>query len=305
MEFLAAKCPNCSGELRLPDDKKQVKCMYCGVDVIVRQAVNAVGIDAENWLKLASAADKNENYEEAYKYFTKVLEFEPDNYLAQLGKGASAAKLSDEYDFRDKELLFSVEEAIKNAPNNKRAEITELAAETIRESCFYYRSRHNYISDFNELISCLEVASNYSPQNELILTDLIDRFDEVINDLTGGIKSKDDLENGLDYYISKKDEYISKLQIIAPEKAANIITKENKIKLEKKLEIETERQKAEEEPQLEIKQSKVANRNMLIVVLIILGVIVGCCTFINKNADSEEEMWQKTKDYERKRDTGF
>jgi DNA-directed RNA polymerase subunit RPC12/RpoP len=39
MTFKAAKCPNCGGALQLPDDRTKVKCMYCGVDVIVREAV--------------------------------------------------------------------------------------------------------------------------------------------------------------------------------------------------------------------------------------------------------------------------
>jgi hypothetical protein len=39
MTFKAAKCPDCGGALQVPDDRAMVKCMYCGVDVIVREAI--------------------------------------------------------------------------------------------------------------------------------------------------------------------------------------------------------------------------------------------------------------------------
>lgn len=43
MEFKAAICPSCGGKLQLPNDVKTVKCMYCGVDIAVREAVNLSG----------------------------------------------------------------------------------------------------------------------------------------------------------------------------------------------------------------------------------------------------------------------
>ena len=30
MAFKAAKCPECNGDLQIPDDKDYVKCMFCG-----------------------------------------------------------------------------------------------------------------------------------------------------------------------------------------------------------------------------------------------------------------------------------
>lgn len=32
MSFKPAKCPNCAGELQLPEDRDTVKYMYCGSD---------------------------------------------------------------------------------------------------------------------------------------------------------------------------------------------------------------------------------------------------------------------------------
>ena len=39
MDFKPAQCPSCGGALQVPDDRATVKCMYCGVDVTVREAI--------------------------------------------------------------------------------------------------------------------------------------------------------------------------------------------------------------------------------------------------------------------------
>jgi DNA-directed RNA polymerase subunit RPC12/RpoP len=39
MTFKAAKCPNCGGALQVPNDRTTVKCMYCGVDIVVQEAI--------------------------------------------------------------------------------------------------------------------------------------------------------------------------------------------------------------------------------------------------------------------------
>ena len=39
MTFKAARCPTCGGDLQVPDDRTSVKCMYCGGEVIVREAI--------------------------------------------------------------------------------------------------------------------------------------------------------------------------------------------------------------------------------------------------------------------------
>ena len=68
--------------------------MYCSFDIIVRDAVKAAQVNVENLLRLATSAQDCQNYQEAYNYYTKVLEYNSDNYLAQFGKGFCAARLS-------------------------------------------------------------------------------------------------------------------------------------------------------------------------------------------------------------------
>jgi tetratricopeptide (TPR) repeat protein len=99
IEFIPAICPNCSGELRVPNDPNQhvVKCMYCGYDIILHDLSKAnldSKIHIDRILKLAKIAENGFNYEEAYKYYSQVLENDPENILAWFGKGFSAGMLS-------------------------------------------------------------------------------------------------------------------------------------------------------------------------------------------------------------------
>ena len=42
MGFQAARCPSCAGGIQVPTDRDVVKCMHCGVDVVVREAIRVV-----------------------------------------------------------------------------------------------------------------------------------------------------------------------------------------------------------------------------------------------------------------------
>lgn len=43
MNFKPALCPSCGGKMQVPDDANTIKCMYCGVEVIVREAIRLAG----------------------------------------------------------------------------------------------------------------------------------------------------------------------------------------------------------------------------------------------------------------------
>jgi hypothetical protein len=41
--FKAATCPCCGGALQAPDDKANIKCIYCGVELTVGESVQLSG----------------------------------------------------------------------------------------------------------------------------------------------------------------------------------------------------------------------------------------------------------------------
>lgn len=111
MPFVAAKCPQCGGDLQVPEERDIVKCMYCGVDVVVREAVRLVVGNASAYMELAVAAEDAGNYAEGYKYFTQVIELDPNNPSAWAGKGRCAAWQSNLLGQRFDEFKLGYEKA--------------------------------------------------------------------------------------------------------------------------------------------------------------------------------------------------
>ncbi|MGH9927831.1 MAG: tetratricopeptide repeat protein [Pyrinomonadaceae bacterium] len=92
--------------------------------MIVREAIQAAaGASVPNLLKLARTAEESSNHQEAYDYFSRVLELDGDNSEAWAGKGAAAGWLS-----RLPEMIKCFRNAIEVAPSESRAAIRKKAA---------------------------------------------------------------------------------------------------------------------------------------------------------------------------------
>ncbi len=178
MEFIAAKCPNCAGDLRLPDDKKQVICMYCGFDIFVRDVVGTSGVDISNLLQLAASSEKAGNHQEAYDYFTKVLEYERGNPVALLGKAIAAGNLSTSGNFRFSELNHGVLAAIEQVDNERRSELKVEAAQNIEVVCSNFsifklgNSEQDHVVERLAIVHSLELAHDLDPTNVEVIKSL-------------------------------------------------------------------------------------------------------------------------------------
>lgn len=238
MEFVAAKCPSCGGELRLPDDKKQVKCMYCGFDVLVQEAINQAGVNVENLLKLASTAEKSGNFKEAYDYFTKVLEFELGNSTALLGKGISAGYLSSSGNFRASEMLEGVKSAVEKTPDDEKESFKIQIAEKLRNVCSNYKNFFQGDSSDDQavfqrisIIECLELAHEYNPKNEDVLMSLYfdNRQYALSLKMLSLLYQTDTWENEVSQRNQKSKDWLFKLQTVNPKKAQSLIDTEKQI----------------------------------------------------------------------------
>jgi len=71
VEFRPARCPNCSGSLQLPETVQRVKCLYCGQDIVVRDAIKLAApiVNTGNLLELAKNAISASNFIEANQYY--------------------------------------------------------------------------------------------------------------------------------------------------------------------------------------------------------------------------------------------
>ena len=203
MIFKEARCPNCGGELQLPEDKGTVKCMYCGGDIIVQDAIQkAADSNVPNWLLLAKTAIDGRNYQEAFNYYTKVLEVDPQNYEAWFGKGEAAGWLSTLADVRLSEMLTDIENAIKNAPEEIKENLINRSADCINSiTMAYYQLMREHLLKFVALentwenhgeqckiiLHFLEYAHILSPKDRRIMENII----LICVDLIKGVKYDD------------------------------------------------------------------------------------------------------------------
>lgn len=184
VDLKPAVCPICSGDLRVPENKKTVICMYCGKQILVVEAIDkASGPKISNYLEIANHAKQAGNYKEAYDYFTKVLELSPTNYEAWLGKGESAGWLSTLADFRIPEMVTGIRNAVKFCPEEKSKEIKAKGADMLNniavafwkltsENVYKFGSLADSQSKFYErcvaIIGALELAYDFNPSNQIL-----------------------------------------------------------------------------------------------------------------------------------------
>lgn len=126
MEFKPARCPSCGGELQVPDKMDTVKCMYCGSEIVVKEAIKAASniVNLDNILELADTALDLSNYDEAYNYYNKILEFDSTNYKAWYGKALSdVGQKSDISQIDIRNIIKLITKANENTPSDKKSEI--------------------------------------------------------------------------------------------------------------------------------------------------------------------------------------
>lgn len=188
MTFRPANCPSCGGSLQVPDDHSTVKCLYCGGTVIVRDAIQAAAAASiSNLLKLARTAANSLNHQEAYDYFSRVLELDGDNRAAWVGKGEAAGWLSHQTS-RLPEMINCFHNAIDGPTDQTRVELKEqIAGATCKITGQIYTNMKAglspvfaegetwrlYIEGLGNLIKTLESAHNLVPDSVMILRSVI------------------------------------------------------------------------------------------------------------------------------------
>jgi hypothetical protein len=237
MTFIPAICPSCGGSLQVPDNRDQVRCMYCGGDVIVRQAIHlASGTNLKNLMELAEAAVASANYKEAFEYYTKVLELDPSNATAWAGKGESAGWMSTLNDIKTTEMIVGLNNAIKHTPESEKESMRKQAAEAVNRvttACYSMARKHvvefvavdnvwvDYLSQCQLILPALEAGHSYDPTNKFTIENIIEICADNIrgllfSDFEGNSKAVF-LSNDYDSTLRQKmDEYVLKMQQLDP-----------------------------------------------------------------------------------------
>ncbi len=90
MGFVALKCPSCGADIEIDDSREFGFCSYCGTkimqDKIVVEHTGSIKIDrsreTNNLLARASDFMRIGNYEDAERYYNRVLDYDCDNEVA-------------------------------------------------------------------------------------------------------------------------------------------------------------------------------------------------------------------------------
>lgn len=131
MSFVAARCPQCGGELQLDNAKETGFCMHCGSKIVVQDAIRSLRIDnshmIETWMNMGNSAFEAGNTKEAYEYFTKIVEVNPENWYALFKKGQAAGWQSTIANRRFPEFFQGISNALNiiNKSNLSMEEIIE------------------------------------------------------------------------------------------------------------------------------------------------------------------------------------
>jgi len=96
MSFEAAKCPTCGWSIQVPTDREKARCMYCGNELSVKEAIQKLKVELngpivvdtniETILRSANGFLKLEKWDDARKLFEKVIEQDSTDYRGWWGK---------------------------------------------------------------------------------------------------------------------------------------------------------------------------------------------------------------------------
>lgn len=122
INFIPARCPNCGGELRVPENRDSVKCMYCGNDILIHDKNHLVietKLNIDRYLDLARTSEEAHNYAEAYRYYSQVLEQDSNIASAWVGKGIAAGRQSVVGSERISEAITCIQRGVEIDQNER------------------------------------------------------------------------------------------------------------------------------------------------------------------------------------------
>jgi hypothetical protein len=118
MEFIEGKCPECGGELRVPQDLDKLICMYCGKEITKEDILN------QN--KLVSS----DSYEYAMNHIPDILLLNKD--LMDFFKKTLYVDAINNYTEQTKDIFLALEKAYHNQPHERETIMKNCADQFIR-----------------------------------------------------------------------------------------------------------------------------------------------------------------------------
>lgn len=211
MKLVVAKCPSCGAEIDVNPKSETTRCKYCRSAIIVEDAIAKYKIEISGNVEVKNLPNLNahlinanklfsqEEYEDAYELYKKVISLDPNNYLAILRHSVCKALINNYIDYDLTNLKKAFEEVVEliksnNECDEKIEECVEDACLGIDESLYairkYYNSYAINKSDLNQIqnklcsiVDCYELILEHAiSKKEYIIKQLISVLNDIIKD---------------------------------------------------------------------------------------------------------------------------
>lgn len=184
MSFEAAKCPSCGANIQVPTDTERANCMYCGRQIIVKDAISkhkievsgtvTVENDIESMLKSAEGFLMLEKWAEAEKLLAKIIEQDSTDYRGWWGRFLvktknleSVSQVGNDIDTSDADTAIllapeSIRLKLKHAFDEYTRKNKKYTLIINRENQLYARKYRVVVTMNNEIIARLENGGSIS-----------------------------------------------------------------------------------------------------------------------------------------------
>lgn len=178
MPLVPAKCTQCGANIEIDDTKEAGICQHCGTAFITEKAItnyntyvtnnnnfaganiNVMGANVDNLIILANNAEEIGNYDEAKGYYSRVLEMQPTNCNALVGKGVCALYSSNLADIKSDELIGYINKAIEYkkkeqgvSENDVNEFIVKSAGALYKSAIVVFQASQNHYNEYWKLES--------------------------------------------------------------------------------------------------------------------------------------------------------
>jgi len=148
MELIRVICPSCGGELNISKSTDFIFCNFCGNKFALPQR-ESYKPDISNYLSLADDSLAVGSEKDAIDYYNKVLEHEPNNHKAIIGKGYAVFLGSTLANPKLLEMQALFEKAFSLAHDDeKEAAIIDIKRKTLSACQSYFNLAKSHFNKF-------------------------------------------------------------------------------------------------------------------------------------------------------------
>lgn len=237
--LVPAVCPQCNAQIEVNKNLEEGFCNYCGTKILIKDVVQSVKLKGkvkidndekvENYYQIARRAAKDNNSEQAEKYYDMILQEQPNSWEAAfyvtyfkamkckiMEIGSAAASIYNTTDtvlnlIKDNESEDKQIEAIKEISDK----ITSISCMLFNAAKSHYdgidyQIKYNYTQEYlDRAFNCLNTMYNLGNQLELIFPEKKELADIITSSWEVGINMHKQLIPFLAQKESNKEKILS------------------------------------------------------------------------------------------------